>query len=168
MKNEAAVQTSRQIAPAPIRKTLKVEAPQAIAFDVFVRMGRWSNPTHSLLGGAVADVVVEPRAGGRWYEKLTDGRECDWGRVLVWEPPARVVLAWQIDGAWQYNPDFVTEVEARFLPDGDHTIVEFEHRNIERYGEAAEAVRDSLAGDDGWGGDLAKFAAFAAADAKQR
>ena len=85
--------------------------------------------------------VVEPRAGGRWYELGEDGSECDWGKVLVWEPPARVVFAWQLTADWKYNSDFVTEVEVRFIPEGWATRVELEHRNLERYGEQAEAVR---------------------------
>ncbi|MGD9739482.1 MAG: SRPBCC family protein [Bauldia sp.] len=163
MTNPAA---SRTISPAPVRKIFRVEAPLAIAFDVFVRMGRWSNPTHTLLGKALADVVIEPRAGGRWYEKAVDGSECDWGKVLAFDPPRRLLLAWQIDGAWQYNKDLLTEVEVRFRPDGDNaTTVEFEHRNLERYGDVAEEVRASLDAEDGWTGDLAKYAALAAAAA---
>jgi uncharacterized protein YndB with AHSA1/START domain len=54
---------------------------------------------------AMAEAILEPREGGRWYERGIDGSECDWGRVLAWEPPHRVLVTWQINGDWQYDPD---------------------------------------------------------------
>ena len=106
---------------------------------------------------------MEPRAGGRWFERGEDGTECDWGRVLVWEPPSRVVLAWQISAEWKFDPGLQTEVEVRFIAEGPKlTRVEFEHRNLERYGDKAEAVRKSISSDGGWPGLLAAYAAAAA------
>lgn len=158
--------SAKTIVPAPIRKTLRIRAPQTIAFDTFVKMGRWSNPTHSLQGKALADVVIEPRAGGRWFEVAEDGAECDWGRVLAFEPPTRLLLAWQIDANWAYDPNLVTEVEIRFTADGPAaTIVDFEHRDIDRFGDAAEGVRAALDADDGWNGDLARLVDLAEAAA---
>ena len=104
---------------------------------------------------------MEPRAGGRWYERGEDGSECQWGRVLSWEPPARVVLAWQINAQWQYDPDFETEVEIKFIADGTGTRVELEHRDLERYGEQAETMRATFDSDGGWNGLLAAFAGVA-------
>jgi activator of Hsp90 ATPase-like protein len=155
------------IKPAPVRKTVhvKVEAPRA--FEVFTsRMHAWWPLDHSLLGGKPRqDVVVEPHQGGRWYERAVDGSECTWGYVIAWEPPARVLLAWQLDGQWKFNPDFVTEVEIRFIAEGAAaTRVELEHRNLERYGEAAEAVRAALDSADGWSTGLGRFAALANAE----
>ncbi len=153
------------ITPAPVRKIIHVKAAPARAFEVFTAgMTRWHNPNHSIGSSPLKEVVVEPRTGGRWYERGEDGSECDWGRVLAWEPPTRLLLTWQIDGQWRFNPDLITEVEVRFIPDGPGaTRVEFEHRNIERYGEQAEAVRAALDSEDGWSGSLEKFAAIAAA-----
>ena len=102
---------------------------------------------------------MEPRVGGRWFERGEDGSECEWGRVLAWEPPARLVLAWQVDAQWRFDPDFITEVEVRFIPEGDATRVELEHRNIERFGAQAEATRSALDSPDGWSGLLERFAA---------
>jgi uncharacterized protein YndB with AHSA1/START domain len=144
---------AQRISPAPIRKTLRVKASPERAFDTFTAgMGRWWLKTHSLLGAAQKDVVIEPRAGGRWYEIGEDGSEQQWGRVLAWEAPERVLLAWQLDADWSYDPEFETTVEVRFTADGDHTIVEFEHRDLDRFGERAEAVRgDYDTGmDGGW------------------
>jgi uncharacterized protein YndB with AHSA1/START domain/uncharacterized protein YciI len=148
------------ITPAPIRKTLRVKASQERAFDVFVGgMGGWWIKGHSLLKSPQKDVLIEPRAGGRWYEVGEDGSEQSWGRVLGWERPDRIVLAWQLNAEWTYDPDFETTVEVSFTPDGDHTIVEFEHRDLERFGDKAAEVRgDYESGmDGGWGELLAGY-----------
>lgn len=152
------VETQR-IAPAPIRRSLRVRAPQERAFDTFVGgMGGWWMKSHSLLKSPQKDVVIEPRTGGKWYEIGEDGSEQIWGKVLGWERPGRVLLAWQLNGEWTYDEDFETTVEVRFTPDGDHTIVDFEHRDLERFGDKAEAVRgDYETGMDGGWGQLLAF-----------
>jgi uncharacterized protein YndB with AHSA1/START domain len=142
---------TKTIAAAPIRKRLRVEAPQQKAFQVFMAgMGRWWPKDHSLLKTPQRDVVVEPRPGGRWYEVGEDGSEYEWGRVLEWDEPHRAVLAWQLNGEWAYDPHFETEVEIVFRPDGDGTIVEFEHRKLEAFERTA---RDGhvMSMDEGWG-----------------
>lgn len=151
---------ARTIGPAPIRKTLRIKANPQKAFDTFVGgMGGWWLKTHSLLKSPQADVVIEPRAGGRWYEIGEDGSEQSWGRVLAWEAPERVVLAWQLNGEWAYDEGFETTVEVRFTADGEHTIVAFEHRDLERYGANAEAIRggDESGMEGGWGELLAGY-----------
>ncbi|HWT11939.1 MAG TPA: SRPBCC family protein [Allosphingosinicella sp.] len=146
------------ISPAPIRRTLRVRASQEKAFDTFVAaMGSWWLKGHSLLASPQRDVVVEPRAGGRWYEVGEDGSEQDWGKVLGWQRPERVLLAWQLNADWAYDPDFQTDVEVRFAADGDHTIVDFEHRGLDRFGERAQETRDGM--DGGWGELLAGYQA---------
>lgn len=150
---------SLQIAPAPVRKTIRVSASPARAFDVFTAgMGRWWRPEHHIAPTPFAEIVVEPKAGGRWFERDKDGAECEWGKILVWEPPERVVFAWQLDASWKYDADFITELEMRFIAEGDGTRVELEHRNIDRFGERAAAVRASLDSMEGWNGALAKYA----------
>ena len=141
-------------APAPlaVRKTVTVAAPQAIAFEVFT--GRiaswWPMATHKIGQADCAAVVIEPRAGGRWFERGTDGVECDWGRVLAWEPPQRVVLAWQLSSAWAFDPAIRTEVEVRFTAiDARTTRVELEHRGLEVYGDEAGTMRDTFASRSG-------------------
>ena len=144
---------AQRITPAPIRKTLRVKAPVEKAFDTFVSgMGGWWIRSHSLLSAPQKDVVVEPRAGGRWYEIGEDGSEQDWGKVLAWERPERLVLAWQLNADFDYDPDLETTVELRFTADADHTIVEFEHRDLERFGDRAAQVRGDMESgmDGGW------------------
>ena len=152
---------SLKIAPAPVRKTLQLKASQARAFEVFTAgFGRWWPASHSISKSPQKAAIIEPRLGGRWYERGEDGSECEWGRVLVWEPPARLVLSWQLSAQWKYDPHLLTEVEVRFIPEGERvTRVEFEHRGLENYGDQAEALRKSISSPGGWPGILDAYAA---------
>jgi uncharacterized protein YndB with AHSA1/START domain len=86
-----------------------------------------------------------------------DGSECQWGKVLTWDPPRKVVLAWQITSQWQFGAQFMTEVEVRFTPEGTGTLVELEHRLLERYENAETDIRAQLESPGGWGGLLERF-----------
>jgi uncharacterized protein YndB with AHSA1/START domain len=153
---------TRMISVAPVRKTVTVEASQNHAFEVFTAgITRWWPATHTILKVAPREHVIEPRAGGRWYQIGVDGSECDNGKVLIWEPPSRLVLVWQINADWQFDPDLHTEVEVRFTPEGQRTRVDLEHRNIERVGERAEAVRTAVDGPGGWTAILESYRAVA-------
>ena len=148
-----------RIAPAPVRKSISVQAAADRAFMVFTAsMGRWWLRSHSINVSPIADVVIEPHVGGRWYERGEDGSQCEWGKVLAWEPPRRVLLAWQIGGNWKYDATLVTEVEVNFIPEGAGTRVELEHRHLERMGDAAEGARAALDSPDGWSGILSVYA----------
>jgi uncharacterized protein YndB with AHSA1/START domain len=147
-----------------VSHTLTVEAPIERAFAVFTAgFASWWPRSHHLGETDLADAIIEPRAGGRWYERNADGSECEWGHVIAWEPPRRVLLAWQLDADWRYDPDLITEVDVRFEADGDRTVVRFEHRHLERMGERAEEVRRSVDSPEGWRGILAAYAEAAAA-----
>src|SRR5439155_9526640 len=112
----------------------------------------WWPREHHIGQADLAEAVLEPGTGGRWYEKGVDGSECEWGRVLAWEPPHRVVLAWHIGGDWQYHPDQFSEVEVRFTAEGpDATRVELEHRLLERHGESGADLQKSVGAEGGWG-----------------
>jgi uncharacterized protein YndB with AHSA1/START domain len=153
----------------PVRKSIRVAAAPPRAFDLFTAgMHQWWPRAHSLNPKAErAAIAVEPRVGGRWFERAVDGQECDWGRVLVWEPPQRVVLGWQLDETWRFNANFSTEVEVRFEPVGENaTQVTLEHRNLERYGVHAATLRAGLDSPEGWMGGLQILAAVAAGEAK--
>ena len=151
----------QRVVPATIRKTIEVAAPIERAFDVFAsRMGDWWHKEHSIARGTTqADVVIEPHAGGRWYEKGADGSEHQWGRVIAFERPRRLVLAWQLTREFEYDPGFETTVEVTFEEHDGGTIVRFEHRDLERMGANAVETLESM--DGGWGFllDLYKAAA---------
>ena len=144
--------TTTIIRPAPVRKSIVVKADAAHAFEVFTAgIGNWWPRSHSVGASPQTSVVMEPRSGGRWYEIGQDGSQCNWGKVLAWEPPSRLLLAWQISGDWKYDPDLVTEVEVKFTSlGGGETRVELEHRNIERFGDKAETMRSAIDSEGGW------------------
>jgi uncharacterized protein YndB with AHSA1/START domain len=140
-----------------VRREIAVQAPPERAFAVFTeRFDSWWPRSHHIGEPEMAEAIIEPRAGGRWYERGVDGSECDWGEVLAYDPPHRVVLSWHLNGEWAYDPDpaHASEVEVTFTPEGDGTRVELVHRGFERTGPTAGALRDGVAGEGGWGGLL--------------
>jgi DNA-binding transcriptional ArsR family regulator/uncharacterized protein YndB with AHSA1/START domain len=140
----------------PVVKTVRVDLTQQQAFELFTEgMGRWwPLQTHSIAvdtheGRVRAEsLIFEPREGGRIYEVMSDGQEGDWGTVLEWNPPSRVVFSWKpnlSDGPW-------TEVEVRFAASGNGTKVELVHRGWERFGIAGSGRRQAY--EEGWVGLL--------------
>ncbi len=144
-----------------VRSEIIVEAPPERAFRVFTqKIESWWPSSHHISKVPMKNVIMDGRENGRWYEVGTDGSQCDWGRVLVWDPPRRLVLAWQLTAEWQFDADFMTEVEINFVPvDNRRTRVALEHRNLERYGVKAAEVRDAIGGDMGWPKILEGYAA---------
>jgi len=158
---------ARTIKVAPIRKSLVVKTDANNAFTTFTAgISRWWPRPFTIGASPIKDVVMEPRADGRWFERGEDGSECNWGKVVAWEPPTRVVLTWQISGEWKYEPGLITELEVKFTPVGAReTRVDFEHRHLDRLGDAAEAVRAQL--ESGWPGLLEAYASSAEGRAHQ-
>ncbi len=153
-----------QAPAAVVRQQIVVQATIETAFETFTRrFGDFKPPEHNLLAAPIAETVFEPRVGGHIYDRGTDGTECRWARVLVYEPPARVVFSWDIGPTWQVEtePENASEVEVRFLAEGpDRTRVELEHRHIDRHGPGWEAVASGVGHDDGWPLYLARYAAL--------
>jgi len=153
---------STPAAATSVRHEIVVQAPVARAFSVFTdEMRSFKPPEHNMLGVEIAETVFEPRAGGRVYDRGIDGSECHWARVLVYEPPDRVVISWDISPRWQIetNLEKTSEVEVRFTAEApDRTRVELEHRNLDRHGDGWEAVREGVDGGGGWPLYLQRFA----------
>jgi len=148
-----------------VRKSVTVAAPIAIAFEVFTARieSWWPLASHHIGDADCAAVVIEPRPGGRWYERGVDGVECVWGQVLVWEQDHRVVLVWQLNAQFKFDPTLHTEVDVRFTAIDDRTTrVDLEHRGLEAYGADAMAMREAFASPSGWNGMLEHFAVVAA------
>ena len=135
-----------------IRKTVTVDCAVEEAFRVFTAdaLSWWPVKTHSI-HESVDEIVFEPEVGGAVYEIGTNGERGHWATVLEWEPPTRLVLAWNI---LEREGD-VTEVEVRFLPEGDATRVELEHRGWENVELGAPAKRTNY--DTGWDAVLARY-----------
>jgi uncharacterized protein YndB with AHSA1/START domain len=150
------------IAATPVRKTITVAASPERAFRVFTEeFDAWWPRTHHIGKSPMKKAIVEGKTGGRCYTEQADGTDCDWGRVLVWDPPHRVVLAWQITAEWGYQPDLAqsSEVEIRFSPvEGGGTRVDLEHRHLERHGAGASSMRTAIDSPNGWAGLLQLFA----------
>ena len=150
------------IAPVQISVTVPIPADQA--FKLFTEgFNSWWIGHH--IGAAdLAEAVIEPREGGRWYERGVDGSECDWGKVLEFQPPTRLVLTWQLNAQFSYDPDpaHASEVEVLFTEANGQTRVDFEHRYLERLGAVADELAKSVSSEGGWPAILGLFAKAAA------
>src|SRR5215471_18933378 len=142
---------------APVRKSIRVGASQAHAFDVFTAgLGRWWPLDHGIGKTPRKAAVMETKVGGHWYELAEDGTRTNVGKIIVWEPPRRFVMTWDINSKWKPDTSVSSEVEVRFIPDGEGTRVELEHRRFEQMGaEAGEKMRKGV--DGGWPGMLERF-----------
>jgi uncharacterized protein YndB with AHSA1/START domain len=156
-------------APATaVRAAIVVDAPIERAFQVFTEnFDRIKPREHNLLAVDIEETVLEPRAGGRIYDRGVDGSECHWARVLAFEPPDRLVFSWDISPRWQIesDPGNASEVEVRFIAESaERTRVELEHRNLDRHGAGWESARDGVSGDQGWPLYLDRYAAVVAGE----
>ena len=147
-----------------VRKEVVVDVPAARAFAAFTeRFGDFKPREHNMLGTPIVETVFEPRVGGHIVDRAEDGSECRWARILVFEPPVRVVFSWDISPQWQLeeDPDNASEVEVRFEPESDErTRVVLEHRHLDRHGPMWPGLRDGVDGDAGWPRYLERYAAM--------
>jgi uncharacterized protein YndB with AHSA1/START domain len=145
-----------------VRTHVVVEVPIERAFSVFTEQFDSIKPReHNMLDVEITETVFEPREGGRIYDRGVDGSECQWARVLAFEPPRRVVFSWDITPQWQIesDPEKTSEVEVRFTSETpERTRVELEHRNLDRHGEGWEGMREGVGSGNGWPLYLQRFA----------
>jgi uncharacterized protein YndB with AHSA1/START domain len=151
---------STQVHELVVRKSITIDAPAAHVFTVFSEhFDAWWPRKQHIGRTEKFSAILEPRVGGRWYEKSDDGSECDWGRVLAWQPPKYILLSWNINDQWRYDPNFVTEVEVRFVAETpQRTRVELEHRKLEHFGDQAAKMRALFDSPEGWAGTLQAMA----------
>lgn len=149
-------------ADTSVRTEIVVEAPLERAFRVFTERFDHIKPReHNMLAVGIAQSVFEPKVGGRIYDRGVDGSECQWGRVLAYEPPTRIVFTWDISPRWQIETDLThsSEVEVRFIAEAERrTRVELEHRHLERHGDGWQGLAAGVRGDQGWPLYLQRFA----------
>jgi uncharacterized protein YndB with AHSA1/START domain len=152
--------TIDQTSDIPVRKSVTVKASVEHAFQVFTAgFDTWWPRSHHIGSAPMKRAIIEGHVGGRCYSEQTDGAECPWGQILLWEPPHRFVMAWMINAQWKYEPDLAksSEVEVRFTPEGDgSTRVDLEHRCFYRMGEGGDAMRTGVDSPMGWA-DLLKM-----------
>jgi uncharacterized protein YndB with AHSA1/START domain len=142
----------------PIRLDFHVACSPAHAFRLWAeRTSLWWPASHTVSTDDDLAVIFEPRVGGRIFERTATGVEHDWGEILAWEPPQRLVYSWHL----RVDRADATEVEIRFepAPEGG-TRVEIEHRGWERLG--APAIPRRQGNYAGWGSLLPHFIEAAA------
>jgi uncharacterized protein YndB with AHSA1/START domain len=151
-----------------VRLSIEVAVGVERAFEVFTHdFDRIKPREHNMLGEPIEETILEPKAGGRLYDRAASGATCDWGAVLAFEPPHRLLLTWNISPQWQLetDPASVSEIEVTFTAlDGGSTRVDLEHRNLDRHGDGWQGLRSGLAAPDGWPMYLDRYATLAAED----
>lgn len=154
---------SEQIDNDSVRRRVEVDTPITRAFAVFTDgFATWWPRAYTWASEVLETITIEPRVGGRCFERGPHGYQCDWGRVLVWEPPRRLVFTWQISPERVPEPDpaKASEVEVRFVAEGPQvTCVELVHRGFSRHGEGGEGYRAGMATPEGWSYILDRYAA---------
>ena len=148
--------------PTEVHASIEVAASQHRAFEVFTRdFGAIKPADHNLLAVPIAETVVETHVGGHIVDRGVDGSECRWARVLVYEPPSRLVFSWDISPHWQVESDLsrTSEVAVTFTALAqDRTRVDIDHRHLDRHGDGWTGVRDGVSTDQGWPLYLQRFA----------
>jgi uncharacterized protein YndB with AHSA1/START domain len=131
----------------PLELDFTVACPPEHAFEVWAqRTSLWWPHGHSVSGEPGLTVTFEPRAGGRIFERTPEGAEHDWGEVLVWDPPHRLVYLWHL----RFDRADATEVEVSFAAAGGATAVSIVHRGWERLGARGPERRER--NRKGWAG----------------
>lgn len=144
-----------------VRQQIVVGVDPARAFDIFTRhMTDWWPGEHHIGSAPIEQIIIEPREGGRWYTRHTDGTETSTGYVAAWDPPARLVITWQITAEWSFDTALITTIELTFTAQDDqHTLVDLTHRDFDNYGPDADRMRKMFDSPDAWVATLAAFAA---------
>ena len=148
-----------------VRREITVAVSPERAFDLFTNhMGEWWPAEHHLATSPVVAMIIEPRVGGRLYDRSEDGSESVWGQVTEWEPSARFAFAWMITGTWQPETDVekCSTVSVSFSAEGDGTRVVVVHNEFWRMPEGGQGMADAVGAPDGWQLGLNRFADFVA------
>jgi uncharacterized protein YndB with AHSA1/START domain len=145
-----------------LRKTISVARPPEVAFRIYTEgvASWWPARTHSIGEERVETVILEGRVGGRFYERLDDGTEHDWGQITTWDPPGRLGMTWHPGR----GAETAQQIEIRFVAEGEGTRIELEHTGWDALGAEAEATRANYASESGWTGVLGKYAEAVDAD----
>jgi uncharacterized protein YndB with AHSA1/START domain len=153
---------SSTISIAPVRKDVRVNVDAARAFEVFTSgINQWW-PKTGVSSSPIAESIIEPFTGGRWFANYEDGSQITNGHVLVCEPAKRVLFSWEFNADWKPDASAPSEVEVTFVAEEPGTTrVQLEHRLFERLGEEnGTRMRNDVEG--GWAALLELYAIEAA------
>lgn len=144
-----------------VSKSIIVELNQARTFQAWTEQiaAWWPAASHSRSGDSQTQVFIEGGVGGRFFERTSQGAELEWGQVLVWEPPHRLVFTWYLGS----DPTLPSQVEVQFVALNEaQTRLDLTHRGPELIGELwwqRVAIFNGA-----WDSILAKFTGFLTAD----
>lgn len=144
-----------------VRTGIDVPVAPDRAFEVFTKgINSWWTRAHHVQSGELKEIGVDPFAGGRMWEENDAGDVCVWGRVLVWDPPARFAFSWLIGPDWGIpRPDAMgSRVTVTFTPSDFGTRVELVHDQLDAHGPGWEGVATGVGSDGGWPAGLRQFA----------
>jgi uncharacterized protein YndB with AHSA1/START domain len=140
--------TITQFTVPPVVKTVSVRAAPARAFAFFVNdLARWWPLAQFHAGPDPVDCAIEPRVGGRVFERAADGKETAWGAVLAYDPPHHLAFSWLIGGL---SAEEAQLIDVRFMPEASGTRVELTHSGWEKLRDHAAAARLRERYDRGW------------------
>ena len=135
----------------------RITVPLALqaAFTAFAEeLGNWWPAAYTWAQDVLETIAIEPQENGRCFERGLHNFECDWGRVLQWQPPHQLAFTWQISPRREPapNPENASEIHLRFEPeaDGSGTQILFEHRHLDSHGEGWQDYHTALASAPGW------------------
>ena len=90
------------------RRSVTVPVSPAEAFRIYTQCpAEWLPPEHTFISGPEA-VIMEPRAGGRFYERGADGAEVTRGTIVEWAD-------------WLIYAIFSSVLAGQFFPSHDKT-----------------------------------------------
>ena len=141
---------------APIKEEVVVDASQETSFKVFTeKIDQWWPKELHVGKTPLRESILEPKPSGRWYSTHEDGSEVTIGYIIDWNPFDRLLLAWQIDGNFAYDPNLVSEIEINFIVEGPtRTRVHMEHRDLEKLQGGAKVIENM---DQGWAYILSRY-----------
>jgi uncharacterized protein YndB with AHSA1/START domain len=146
------------VSTEPLELSFTVRCSPEHAFRMWAtRTSLWLPHGHSVSGDPGLTVTIEPRPGGRIYERTAAGVEHEWGEVLDWEPPRRLRYLWHL----RFDRADATEVEIGFAPNPEGTAVTIVHRGWERLG--AKGPERRARNERGWGGLIPHYVEACAA-----
>jgi uncharacterized protein YndB with AHSA1/START domain len=128
-------------------KSIRVRASTREAFRIFTeRPIEWLPAGHTFIKNPQS-ITMEPRPGGRYYERGADGSEVTRGTILDWAPPRRLVVTWRIGPGWQpvFDDDRASRIEVEFTAAGPEvTEVVLTYTQLYRHGEMAGLIRSAV------------------------